>query len=104
MKQELVNNYNVAIADTSTKVSEECFQQRSAIIITNTSPAAQVINISIGQEAKAGVGVQLGVGGVYQDSRDSGYFPSNLQINAISSAAGGTIAVQERILMDTFRG
>lgn len=97
--QELTTNYSKTIGTTSALVSEECFQQRTAIIITNTSPAGQVINIAIGEEAKAGIGVQLSVGGTYQDARDGQYMPSNKQIQAISSAAGGTIAVHERISM-----
>lgn len=100
--EELTTNYQKTIAATNTPVSEECFQQRSAIIITNTSPAAQVITISIGQEAVSGQGIQLSVGGTYQDSKDGSYNPSNKAIYAISSAAGGTIAVHERILMKVF--
>jgi hypothetical protein len=103
MKQELPNNYTKTIGATSTVVSEQCFQQRTAIIITNTSAAGQTITISIGQEAAAGQGIQLSVGGVYSDTRDTGYFPSNDQINAISSAVGGTVAVHERILMNTYK-
>lgn len=102
-KEELSSNSSVTVGTTSTQVSGDCFQQRSAIVITNTSIGGQIISLSIGQEAIANAGIQLGPGGVYQDSRDGAYFPSNQQINAISSLAGGTLAVHERILMTTTR-
>lgn len=101
-KEELVSNNKATVDGTNIEIAKECYQQRSAIIITNTSPAGQVINISIGEEAVIGEGIQLAVGGVYQDTRDGQYLPSNKQINAISSAAGGTVAIQERILMDSY--
>lgn len=97
--QELNSNRNLTVGTTNTLVSEECYQQRSCIVLTNTSTGGQVINIVIGQEAKTGIGIQLAVGGVYQDSKDGTYNPSNAQINAISSAAGGTLSIHERILM-----
>ena len=101
-KEELTSNYKVAIADTSTLISQECFQQRSAVIITNTSTAGQVIYIAVGQEAKVGEGIPLSVGGVYQDTMDAGYKPSNKQIQAISSAVGGLVSVHERIIVNTY--
>lgn len=97
--EELTTNYSKTIGATSSVVSEQCFQQRTAIIITNTSTAGQVINIALGQEAAVGTGIQLSPGGTYQDARDGAYMPSNQQVNAISSAIGGTLAVHERILM-----
>lgn len=102
MKDELIRNASATVTTTSSVAAEQCFQQRTLIVITNTSTAAQVINLSIDQEAVAGVGIQLSPGGVFQDSRDGGYFPTNKQINVISSAAGGSIAIQERVLMDTY--
>jgi len=103
-KEELINNFTVSVGTTSVVVSEECFQQRSAIIITNTSTGLHKITISLGQEATAGAGIVLNPGGVYQDNRDSGYLPSNKRIFAISDLAAGTLAVQERVLMDSYRG
>lgn len=103
-KTELSSNFVMTVDDTNVEVSKECFQQRSAIVITNTSTGGQVISIGIGQEAVAGSGIVLNVGGSYQDSRDGQYMPSNKQINAIASAAGGAIAVHERILLNEGRG
>ena len=71
---------------------------RSSIIIINTSPAAQVISLSIDAEAKAGEGIVLNAGGSWQDSRDGNYWPTQKLISAISSAAGGTLAIQERLV------
>jgi len=103
-KEELNINTSVTIGVTNVEVSKECFQQRSAIVLTNTSTGGQIISIAIGEQATANLGIQLRPGGVYQDTRDGNYNPSNKQINAISDVAGGTLAVHERILMDTRQG
>lgn len=102
MKQELVRNASQTIGVTSSVVSEQCYQQRSAIIITNTSTGGQTVYISLSQEAVVGQSIPLKPGGVYSDTMDGGYKPSNLQINAISDIAGATIAIQERIIMNTY--
>ena len=102
-KEELTKNISVTVGTTQLEVSPECYQQRSAIVITNTSIGGQVISISIGEEAKAGQGISLSPGGVYQDSRDGAYMPSNRQVNAISNLAGGTIALHERVLIDSYK-
>lgn len=102
-KEELTSNRSTTIGTSPVVISEECFQQRSCIVITNTSTAA-IITVSIGEQAKAGNGIVLSPGGVYQDSRDGQYMPSNKQIQAISNLAGGTVAIHERILIDSFKG
>lgn len=102
-KEELTSNRSATIGTSNVVLSEECFQQRSAIVVTNTSTGGQVIYIAIGSEAASGIGIALSPGGVYQDSRDGQYMPSNKQVNAISSLAGGTVAIHERILMDMGR-
>lgn len=71
---------------------------RSNISIINTSTGGQVISISIGAEAVAGSGIPLSPGGVYQDNRDGNYLPTQEVITAISNLAGGTIAIQERLI------
>jgi len=71
--------------------------KRHSIIIINTSTLAQVITLAIDAEAQALAGIVLYPGGSWQDSRDSGYYPTQKQITAVSSAAGGTIAIQERV-------
>jgi hypothetical protein len=99
-KEELITNSSATIGTTQQEIAKECYQQRSAILITNTSTGGQSISLAMGQEAVAGVGIVLSQGGTYQDSRDGQYMPSNKQINAVSSLAGGTLAIQERILLD----
>ena len=96
--EELITNTAMVVGTTNIQVSPECFQQRSAIIITNISTNNQVIYLALGEEARVGYGVSIHPGGVYQDTRDGQYQPSNKQINAISSASDGTVAIQERII------
>lgn len=97
---ELIRNTKQTIGVTASLVSEEQYgAQRSVIFIVNTSTAGQSITVTPSDEAKVGEGIVLGPGGYYQDSIDSGYKPTNARITAISSAAGGTIAIHERIIM-----
>lgn len=100
-KEELIINKSETITTTASKISETCFQQRTFISIINTSTGGQTINVAIGEEAVAGSGIQLYPGGYYTESIEAGFKPTNKLITAISSAAGGTLAIQERILMDT---
>lgn len=69
---------------------------RHGITITNTSVAA-VITIAIDNEAVSGSGIVLNPGGVWSDTEDSEYLPTQARITAISSVAGGTVAIQERL-------
>jgi len=97
---ENISNKTFTINNANTEVSPDLTgNQRSFISITNTSVGGQVMYVSIGQEAVVGNGIALYQGGVYQESTDAGYKPTNKQINIISSAAAGTIAVQERIFV-----
>jgi len=70
--------------------------KRKSIIVINTSTGGQVITIAIDAPAVAGAGIVLSVGGSWQDSQDGGYLPTQKQITAISSAAGGLLSIQER--------
>lgn len=100
---ERINNASMTIGTTSVIVSDTQYNaQRNVLFISNTSTAGQKISISVGVEAVAGKGVTIGPGGFYQDSRGEGYLPTNEQINAISDAAGGTISIQERDIMQGF--
>lgn len=97
---ELIRNAKVDVGTDSVVVSTEQYgTQRTVLFITNISTGGQSITISPADEAKAGEGIVLGVGGFYQDAIDSGYKPTNRQISAISSAAGGQVSVHERVLM-----
>lgn len=93
----LPRNVTVTVGTSNTLLSEDCYQQRVVFVATNTSTAGQKVSISIGEQATYGNGIVLSPGGVYQDTMDGQYKPSNQQINAISDGAGATIAIQERI-------
>lgn len=100
MTQELIRNAQIAVGTDQVLVSEEQFNtQRTVILVTNTSTGGQKITVSPSDDAVSGIGIVLQPGGFYQDSQDSGYKPTNKRIMAISSLAGGTLAVHERILM-----
>jgi hypothetical protein len=89
-------NKNQTINATSAVVSQDrsaLNNSRRAIIITNTSLGGQEITIAVGQEAVAGEGIILYAGGSWD--RNPQENPPQVQISAISSAVGGTIAVYE---------
>jgi hypothetical protein len=93
-----ISNESFTVTTTSLQIKPKCFQQRVAMVITNTSTQGQIISIGIGTEAVAGSGIQLAPGGTYQDTQDGQYKPSNEEVNVISSAANGTIAVHHRVV------
>ena len=96
--QTLIKDKSAAVGATSVLVAEECFQERVFLSVVNTSTGAQVISLAFGQEAVAGQGIVLYPGGYYAESKDAQPITQK-QIQAIASAAGGTIAVQERVSM-----
>lgn len=103
--QELIRNTSINVGTSAVVVSEEQFppnSQRSVIFLVNTSTGGQTITITPQDEAVAGKGVPVKAGGFYQDSRDSGYLPTNARITAISDLAGGTLSIHERVLMGGF--
>ena len=85
-----------AVAISRTQSLNNTF--RSSIIIINTSTAGQVVSLAIGAEAINGAGIPLSPGGVWSDSQDGQYKPTQLQITAISSGADATISIQERLI------
>ena len=95
------NNRNVSITvDTTNTVLSEArntYTKRKFFSITNTSTGGQVINITFTDEAGAGLGIQLSPGGYYSESASEGFNPTNSRICGISSIAGGTVAISERI-------
>lgn len=94
-------NTSVNIGDTATVISVERDNnngKRASIIITNISTGGELVSISIDSTAVDGVGIVLSPGGVWSDSRDGGYWPTQKHITAIGSAAGATIAIQERVV------
>jgi len=97
--QELQRDDSVAIETHSEVISQECYQERTFISITNTSTGGQVINLAFGKEAQTGKGITLYPGGFYNESRDGINQITQKQISGISSLAGGTVSVAERVLM-----
>jgi len=66
--------------------------------ISNTSTGGQIISLAINAEAVSGQGIVIQPAGVRVESFDGHYRPSQCVINAISSAAGGTLSVFERLI------
>ena len=98
-KTENIRNDKLTITTTASTISEaKIGAQRTFINIVNTSTGGQVITVAVDQEAQAGYGIVLNPGGTYTESRDSISYPTNAQFTAISSGAGGTIAIQERVI------
>lgn len=71
---------------------------RTALTFINTSTGGQVITIKWGNQSTAtGSGIVLYAGGSWSESYDGYFVPSYLDVWAVSSAAGGTLAIQERV-------
>ena len=104
---ELNINSAVTIGTTALEISQERMNknaERKSVSITNTSPAGQKISLAIDNMAVSGAGIVLSVGGFWSDSADGQYKPTQEQITAVSDAAGGTIALQERVETAYFVG
>lgn len=96
------NNRNVSISVGTSNVvlcdsRNPTVNYRSFFSIINTSTGGQVISITFTDEAGAGNGVVISPGGYYSESISEGFTPTNERICAISSGAGGTVAVSERL-------
>lgn len=94
------SNTAVTVGTSPTVVSVEKGNQngqRVGIILSNNSTGGQVISVAIGSEAVAGQGIVLSPGGVWSDTMDGFYRPTQQQITAVADGAGGSLAVQERI-------
>ena len=90
----LVGTDNVVLSES--KNIFQCY--RSFFNFTNTSTGGQVISITSTDEAGAGSGVVIYPGGYYGESKSEGFYPTNERICAVSSLAGGTVAVSERVV------
>ena len=97
-------NASVTVDTTNVVVSEarnNLVDRRKNFTCINTSPSGQVINVTFTDESGTGAGIQLSVGGFIAISEDEGYIPPQGRINAISSAASGTLAIWETIADNT---
>lgn len=95
----LDRNESMTINTTALVVSKDKQNAtpRESIIIINTSTGGQKVTLAIDTEAVDGAGIVLYPGGSWQDSKETGYIPTQKLITAISDLAGGTIAIQERL-------
>jgi len=96
--KENIRNASVTVGTTSILVSPSVLDdERRVIVIVNTSTGGQIVSLSWGQEAAALKGIVLTPNGSWSESIDTAFTPNPSQVYAIASAAGGTIAVHERI-------
>jgi len=97
--QETNRNELLTIDLTASVVSiaKEVTNPRKVIILCNTSLGVEKITICVDGEAQNGNGVVLSPGGVWQDSAEGGYTPTQKQITAISNVAGASLSVYERL-------
>lgn len=96
---ERVRNAALAVGTTGVIISNQLFEgQRTVLVLTNTSTAGQIVTIQTGEQAQTALsGIILYPGGSWSESIDATFQPSNLEYWAVASAAGGTLAIQERI-------
>lgn len=89
---------SVTIGTSAVVISDQqTFSKRILFSLINTSTGGQTISIAFGSEAVANQGIVLSPGGFYSESKDLNFDPTNEQITAISSGAGATLAVMERV-------
>lgn len=93
-----IRNDSVSVGTTQISVTSQVRdRQRELITFVNTSTAGQVITLSLQQEASAGFGIILYPAGSWSESVDSAFIPAPFQWYAVASAAGGTLAIHERL-------
>jgi len=95
-----IRNDYLSIGTTQQSVSAQVREgQRQVITFTNVSTGGETITLSLGQEALSLYGIPLTVfGSSWSGSVDSAFVPSNLQWYAVSSGAGGKLAIHERLV------
>jgi len=96
---ELNRNEKQTIGTNAVVVSKtkEINRPRKSIIITNTSTGGQVVTVAIDEEAKDKEGIVLYAGGLWSDTAEGGYTPTQALITAISNNPDATISIQERL-------
>jgi hypothetical protein len=102
MATEINRNASVTVGTDAVIISESVnfpYEERKVLTIINSSTGGQIITVSIGDMSTANSGIPLSPGGYYQESHDAGFTPTQAHISAISSAAGGTLSIQERKLV-----
>ena len=100
MVNELIpREISLAVGTSVVEVSPEVGQsvKRRVLILKNTSTAGQIITISYGKDAVAGVGVVLNPGDGQAEAEDAGFKVTQGRITAVASAVSGTLAIHERL-------
>lgn len=101
LPKEVIDDKKFTIGTSISVISPAVFNgQRKVITLMNNSLGGQIISIGTLGAAKAGEGIVLNPTDRYVESADAGFRPSNEQITAISSAAGGVLAKHEVILLE----
>ena len=97
--EEISRNAGLTVGTTPIIAAQTLFiGQRAVIVITNTSTGGQIITIQVGQQAaNDNAGIVLYPSGSWSESIDSGFLPQNADYWVRSSAAGGAIAIHERV-------
>ena len=71
--------------------------ERIRLVITNVSPAAQVISVAVNADPVAGQGLVLSPGGSMAWERQNTPIQQG-RVNVVSNGAGGVLAVYEEVL------
>lgn len=97
---QIIRNEQVTVGTSNTSVSSSITSgQRYSFTAVNTSTGGQVITLSWQTQASVNQGIVLYPGGSWSESVDSAFIPLNTEIFAVSSAAGGSLSIHERVLM-----
>lgn len=102
MVTEINRNMDITVGTSVVIVSEEVRypqQERKLFTLINNSTGGQVITVAIGDQATTNKGIVLSPGGYYQESHDAGFTPTQTHITAVSDLAGGSLSVQERLIV-----
>jgi len=93
----LPNDAVYTVGATATDLSPEKGNgRRTLLIVTNLSTGGQVVHVGIGKDATLTGAIALNPGGIYQETLDARFTPTNLRISAISDVAGASVAIHER--------
>lgn len=92
-------NTSVTVDTTFSQILGEISTgQRQSLVIVNTSTSGQKVTLAWGQEASTDNGIVLYPAGTHAESIDSAFIPLNTYITAVASAAGATLAIQQRVI------
>lgn len=100
MVTQIIRNESATVGTSNVSISSAItVGQRYVLNVKNISTGGQIITLSWQTQAQANQGVVLNPGDAWSESVDSAFVPLNTEVFAISDAAGGTIAIHERILV-----